>query len=77
MAITCSTCTYTVTKIVEKGNGDPKAIAAAAGGGILPDLPESKRADAAEFLNQYGDQVAELVIIGQSAHEVCQGLHLC
>ncbi|MBP2192221.1 saposin domain-containing protein [Nocardia goodfellowii] len=66
-----------MTKIAEKDQGDQQAIETAAGPAILDDLPKSMRAEAAEFLDQYGDRVAELLIIGHSAHEVCQGLHLC
>ncbi|CAL8094179.1 unnamed protein product [Orchesella dallaii] len=75
---TCALCTFTVEKLIDLvGKNMTKAQIDAAAEEVCKVMPRSIQEDCLSFMRNYGDQVAEMILIYGTSHGVCAAIHLC
>src|SRR2546423_12286201 len=69
---TCPLCTFTVTKLIDLiGRNHTKESIEAATEAVCHMLPSRMLQECESFMKNYGDKVVEMILIDESAHEIC------
>jgi len=75
---TCGICTFTVAKLFDMiGKNRSKEAIDAAMENVCYIIPEHYKHDCLTFMKEYGEKVAEMIVIEGTAHGVCTLLHMC